>query len=519
MTGPFPYLAVASTARHNLADIPSYIMYNKNMLRRKLLLTILITMLLSSALSAEVHPFKLAKKYYDQKDFPSARSYFQKCKLRDPLLADHANYYLGLMAFKDSSYVSGMNYFGSIVKYYPDSALKEKSLYYKLLCEYRSRGAAKMSTSDLLVLAEKSWQDREHDRAGLLWNWLLTNRPSLEQRAEVYSWLARYDHMQGRRAQSAQYLASLLRTHSDQAPAALYFIGKHDELIEQYPTSTYSDNILYSRGMNAYMQGNYISSETYFQRIVADFPDENYRAGALYWLAKIYKRQGRSEERAELLGNLYNQYPSQYWGIKAAQLLGLSVAPVEIADVPDKYNRLIQIGCYDDAGIEIWSRYLADQDNSLFILPFEKKIDKYAQIHDVPPALVAAVMREESRFNPAAISRSGAVGLMQLMPRTAKLVAKRLDLGYLPPSSLKTPDINIQLGTRYLRDIKRSVSEDNILILASYNAGPGAVSRLMKRYGPITDMDYFIESIPWKETRDYVKKVMRSYWLYEASRA
>jgi soluble lytic murein transglycosylase len=130
----------------------------------------------------------------------------------------------------------------------------------------------------------------------------------------------------------------------------------------------------------------------------------------------------------------------------------------------------------------------------------------------VDPYLLAAVIREESRFDPQALSGAGAYGLMQLMPETARTAAG--SLGLLPPDrgALADPGTNVLLGAAVLKgELVRFGRLD--LALAAYNAGPGAVRRwLRERAAP--DQDSFIESVPYPETRAYVKAVLRSWGIY-----
>ena len=137
-------------------------------------------------------------------------------------------------------------------------------------------------------------------------------------------------------------------------------------------------------------------------------------------------------------------------------------------------------------------------------------ITHHAVRNNLDPFLVYAIIREESWFNREAVSPAGALGLMQLMPGTAKRVAKE---SYAGRESLFDPEVNIELGTRFFADRLRQFDGNIFLAIASYNAGPEAVEKWMNQFDG-NELDEFIESIPYKETREYVKKVFRSYMEY-----
>jgi soluble lytic murein transglycosylase len=137
----------------------------------------------------------------------------------------------------------------------------------------------------------------------------------------------------------------------------------------------------------------------------------------------------------------------------------------------------------------------------------------------VDPALVHALSRQESEFNAAAKSPVGASGLMQLMPGTAKAVAKQYKVKF-QAADLTNPTYNVQLGEAHLRDLIDSYSGSYFLALAAYNAGGGRVQEWMHAFGDPrdarTDPVDWIERIPFSETREYVKKIMETLQLYRS---
>jgi soluble lytic murein transglycosylase len=131
----------------------------------------------------------------------------------------------------------------------------------------------------------------------------------------------------------------------------------------------------------------------------------------------------------------------------------------------------------------------------------------------VDPYLVAAIIREESQYDWQAVSRVGAIGLMQVMPGTASNVAKRLGLPAIGRDDLFDQETNIQIGVRYVEQLLEQFSGNVALTIAAYNAGPIVVRSWIALH-PGRSQDEFIELIPYQETRQYVKRVLRSYKEY-----
>jgi soluble lytic murein transglycosylase len=139
---------------------------------------------------------------------------------------------------------------------------------------------------------------------------------------------------------------------------------------------------------------------------------------------------------------------------------------------------------------------------------FQKEIHAEAARNKTDPILITSLIKQESGFKPIAISSSGALGLMQLMPFTAIDVKKDLAL-----STLRDPSVNIAVGTRYLQSLLDKYGGNVPFALAAYNAGPHRVMKWRKEIRPDWTMIQFIESIPYRETREYVSSILRNrYW-------
>jgi soluble lytic murein transglycosylase len=168
------------------------------------------------------------------------------------------------------------------------------------------------------------------------------------------------------------------------------------------------------------------------------------------------------------------------------------------------------------AGFRVSSHVLA-QDRARR-KAFDPLIADAAQRNRVDPALVKAVIRAESDFVPFARSPKGALGLMQLMPATAKSIATRIGLPYSKPRLTTDPTYNISLGRAYLDGLISDYGGSYVLAIAGYNAGPGRVAEWISqnrdpRLSSVDVVDW-VESIPISETRNYVQRVLENVQVY-----
>jgi soluble lytic murein transglycosylase len=151
---------------------------------------------------------------------------------------------------------------------------------------------------------------------------------------------------------------------------------------------------------------------------------------------------------------------------------------------------------------------------ALFPKAFWTDLKRSAAANALDPYLVASLIRQESEFNPNAVSRANAVGLMQLLPKTGKQVAKEVKLQRYSASQLYTPAVNLQLGTRYFRGMVDKFGGSFEYALAAYNAGSDRVDEWLSQ-GKYRDPQEFVESIPFTETREYVQAILRNASVYK----
>ena len=157
----------------------------------------------------------------------------------------------------------------------------------------------------------------------------------------------------------------------------------------------------------------------------------------------------------------------------------------------------------------------SSRNNLLLRFPqtYSNHILREASNNQLDPALIFAITRQESAFITSARSSAGCLGLMQLLPSTAKMVAKSLRESLVSETELLTADKNIRLGSKYFRIILNQYKQNSVLAAAAYNAGPGRVKQWLPKYDMAADT--WIESIPYKETRNYVKNILTYTTIYQ----
>jgi soluble lytic murein transglycosylase len=150
----------------------------------------------------------------------------------------------------------------------------------------------------------------------------------------------------------------------------------------------------------------------------------------------------------------------------------------------------------------------------LFPRPYWTDLERNALANSLDPNLVASLIRQESEFEPSAVSHANAIGLMQLLPSVGRDEARAAHIKHFEVSSLLTPGINIQLGTRYFHAMVSQYNGRVEYALAAYNAGSNRVDEWLQT-GHYHDVPEFVESIPFTETREYVQAIMRNAQVYQ----
>lgn len=178
--------------------------------------------------------------------------------------------------------------------------------------------------------------------------------------------------------------------------------------------------------------------------------------------------------------------------------------------------KLLQL--YKDFATKTGERSLSSEFWKYFFpLAYEEAVDTNSRHRNVDPYFVNGIIRQESLFDSNALSPAGARGLMQIMPATGKkLYPKTEMIRQFEDDILFEPDLNIKLGVKYVSQLNKRFGKNGMHILISYNAGPHILKKWLKRFEHLHDQDEFIESIPYPETRRYVKHVLRNRGIYKA---
>ena len=274
-----------------------------------------------------------------------------------------------------------------------------------------------------------------------------------------------------------------------------------------------------------------------------------------YWRARALRQLGEADASAALLKGLARE--THFYGLLAAEETNATVPPEwdgarpaaadleRMRAVPgiQRALALYRMG-FDNEALREWIWALRGRDDRDLLAAAEvarlanepdraiNTADRTLQLHDfaqrypiphrealtasarqwdLDEAMMYSIIRQESRFMPEARSRVGAMGLMQLMPATARWVAKQIPVQPYSPDMLARPEVNIRMGTYYFRRVLDELGHP-ILATAAYNAGPGRARR-WRDERPLEGAIY-AETIPFSETRDYVKKVFANAWYY-----
>jgi soluble lytic murein transglycosylase len=359
------------------------------------------------------------------------------------------------------------------------------------------------------------------------------------------------------------------------------YLGNDDEarklfqdLLQNYTGTDESVRALFRLGLIEFRRKDYISSAAHFERLLV-FPDaDKFELQARYWLWRSLQKT--DESKGKKAGEeLMDRFPLTYYGLRAQAEIGDGSVAIQTKDAViseeielsgpeekswERIQTLLKAGWFEEAQAElgsfyepgnsrtrvlmarIWAAAMAyptaisliskawDEDlYSTMITPvvkvaypmeFGTYIQESAKKNDLDPSLLRALIRQESSFSPIAVSPANAQGLMQLLPGTADEMAQEINLKGKRNYDIFDPATNIQIGSRYLRNMVRKYETNVAFALAAYNAGPGRFDKWVKARGltPAVQTDIlaetWIDEMPWSETSFYVKAILRNLIIY-----
>ena len=333
----------------------------------------------------------------------------------------------------------------------------------------------------------------------------------------------------------------------------------YSSLYLKYPNGKFSADALSNIFFAKIKAGDYANARKVGIDHLKKFPESNSAPMVMFWLGKIAERTNNYDEYMNYYRSVINKYPDSYYAYRAYLKLSHLNGPLitnymkpQPVMYPYKYKRnnimvkLVELKDYDvvyemsgdDEFVKSWVLYKkGDYPHSMLVardamekikekpdkydlrwrlvypVIFFDDIEKYSTETGNSAPLMLSLIREESYFDPLAQSAVGASGLMQLMPSTAGEINSKMGLGMNVYEALFNPSLNIKMGNYYYLFLKRNLEGYDISSIAAYNGGIGSIQR-WKTSLHYNDTDEFVEQIPYPETKNYVKKVFRSYWNY-----
>ncbi len=347
-----------------------------------------------------------------------------------------------------------------------------------------------------------------------------------------------------------------------------YFLANKNKLAIQYASEAlvksaeYAPYAAWTAGLSSWRLEEYEQAANYFSLFSVSLKDDAWhQTSGSFWTARSYAKLGRYDEINFWLKRASNN-PNSFYGMLALEILGveekiewnqrsiLNKKNSKLLNLPagERLQSLIQVGFADELEKEIvhinsiLNKEIAEESISIaenFDLAYTqlKIVNKLEQLGMNVPThlyyptsiwkprdgfklekeLLHAFMHQESMFNIKAKSKDGAMGLMQVLPSTAKFITKSKDVKRNSSNILKNPEINLEVGQEYLNYLLdlEIVSRNIIFLAAAYNGGPGNLQKWKKETNYLGDSLFFMESIPSRETRWFIEKILTKYWIYQ----
>ncbi len=453
---------------------------------------------------------------------------------------DDLYFHRGMSHFRMRQYSQAIEGFDLLIRHSRNEGMAEKSLFWEYQAQVRSgRKEEALNTLSLLQAA--------YPRSPFLAQTLYLKGIIHEDLDEPEKAFSAYQEVGEKFPQSPYRFAALWKAgwlayrRNELLPA----LQTWDRLKRMDPPSRWLEKVLYWTGKALEKNGRPREAEKDYARLSRDFPHSYYRqlmslggrspsagAGPLPALqnpslppfleVKAYSSGAKTVhlEKGWLLTRMA-LLPSAVEELEAAEEEGANLEEMwmEISrlyrEAEEYYRSTLLVR--KKFNLKSLSGQPSERERSLYRLAYPvgnpSQVDRYAQARNLDPALLCALILEESRFQAQAVSPAGARGLMQVMPQTGKRIARELKIRRFSAEQLFDPEVNIRLGSWYFARMLEEFGGKVHLALAAYNAGPHAVRKWLAN-GSSSGDDEFVENIPYQETRNYVIRVMGSAQVY-----
>ena len=347
-----------------------------------------------------------------------------------------------------------------------------------------------------------------------------------------------------------------------------YFLANKNDLAIQYASEALVNSSMqvpyaaWTAGLASWRLEEYQQAADFFSLFSISLRDDAWhQTSGSFWAARSYAKLGQYDNINFWIKRA-SQNPNSFYGMLALEILGveekiewktkktLNTSNSKLLNLPSgrRLQSLIQVGLNDELEKEIvhinsvLSKEIAEESVNIaqhFNLAYTqlKIVNKLEQFgltmntnlyyptpiwqprggFSVDKELIYAFMHQESMFNASAKSSQGAMGLMQVLPSTAKFITSSKDVKRNNSNILKVPEINLEVGQEYIEYLLglEIVSNNLIYLAAAYNGGPGNLKKWKEETNFLEDPLFFMESIPSRETRWFIEKILTKYWIYQ----
>ena len=347
-----------------------------------------------------------------------------------------------------------------------------------------------------------------------------------------------------------------------------YFLANKNDLAIKYASEALVNSSMqvpyaaWTAGLASWRLEEYQKAADFFSLFSISLKDDTWhQTSGSFWAARSYAKLGEYDNINFWLKRA-SQNANSFYGMLALEILGveekikwrakktLNTSNSKLLNLPSgkRLQSLIQVGLNDELEKEIvhinsvLNKEIAEESINIaqhFNLAYTQlkivnKLEQFGLIMDtnlyyptpiwqprggfsVDKELIYAFMHQESMFNTSAKSNQGAMGLMQVLPSTAKFITSSKDVKRNNSNILKVPEINLEVGQEYIEYLLdlEIVSNNLIYLAAAYNGGPGNLKKWKEETNFLDDPLFFMESIPSRETRWFIEKILTKYWIYQ----